>query len=395
MTKVPNVLRCIFLVWLTCVCSLLFSCFAISQTRDTTSSLNLLTAPTSPGFVLLGKEPTSVDRPTSVTDFAVNVLAHTNDLSTFPKDYSVEIAPWWLLFGSGITYEDFIANKPLSNITQTLSLSLASSSDSGITSLAGGVRFSVFQGEVDPAFNDYASKLENLYKELGEINFIVHNERMRKIDDDTVIKQLHTTLMNADSALQIVLAPIIETQIAVREAEIARQVEDSIRTHNRSMIEKIRSAAADLRVHRIGWKLDVAGGIAYDFPGNIFDDGFLKRWGFWLTPGYEGNNFGMLGVLRILSNVKQTDHYSIDIGGRGIYDDTKSFSASFEGVYRKYHNDMNTDHQWRVALIVDYAISPNKVISLTYGRDFEGTRSGNVIAALNLLFGFGSTRPMK
>lgn len=395
MNRFNNLIPNTFLMQWFCVWSLLFSYHSISQTIDSTLSLNLLTAPASPGFVLLGRELASVERPTTISDFAVNVLTHTNNLTTFPKDYSVEIAPWWLLFSSGITYEDYIADEPFSNIPQTFSLSLTNTSDSGITSLAGGVRFSILQGEVDPAFNDYAAKLENLYKELGNLNSLVHDGRLRRIGDDSVINQLYASLANMDTAIAVVMAPVIEAQIAIREEEINRQIEDSIRTHYRSMIDRIRNVVADLRIRRIGWKLDIAGGVAYDFPANNFDNGFLKRWGFWLTPGYEGNTFGMLGVLRILTNAKESDQYSLDIGGRGIYDDSKSFSASIEGVYRKYHNLMNNDHQWRVALIVDYAISPNKVVSLTYGRNFEGVQSGNVIAALNLLFGFGSTRPMK
>ncbi|MFZ1694551.1 MAG: hypothetical protein WAT74_15245, partial [Flavobacteriales bacterium] len=51
---------------------------------------------------------------------------------------------------------------------------------------------------------------------------------------------------------------------------------------------------------------------------------------------------------------------------------------------------------WRMVLNAQYAFMPNRLLTFSFGRDFDGavTKDGNLIAALNLLVGLGNKRPV-
>lgn len=369
---------------------------------DSTMSFDLLLAPPAPGFVLLGIEPASVERPGAVTDLAVTILNQTDNLSVLPENFALEFAPYWLFAERGITYEKYANHKNIkSNFLQTLSFSVATafnsetSPDSPSASIALGIRFSLLRGKIDSEFNDYADSLDTLYKELDELNKKFEPEQRRRIKKDETIRKLEDEFLNADAAIQPTIKPLIEAQVAQRKAEIKQQVEAEVREQHAENIESIKGLISRLRLRRIGWKLDVAGGAVADFPQRVFDDGSFSRWGAWLTGGYEWRKWIALGVFRFLGNYDDSDQSNFDLGGRLIFDNFKKFSLSAEGVYRNLPNSSTDDNQWRLALIFDYAIAKNKSISFTVGRDFEGKQSGNLISLVNLLLGFGSNRPFR
>lgn len=372
--------------------------WAESAESDSTMSFDLLLAPPAPGFVLLGIEPASVERPGTVADLAVTILNQTDNLGILPEDFALEFAPYWLFAGKGITYEKYANHKNIkSNFLQTLSFSIATSfnsetsPDSLSTSLAFGIRFSILRGKMDSEFNGYADSLGTLYKWLDELNKKFAPELLKRIDQDETSKKLRDERDKAGPTTR----PIIEARIAERDAEIKQQVEAEVREQHAGRINRIKGLISRLRLRRIGWKLDVAGGAVADFPQRVFDDGSLSRWGAWLTGGYEWTKWSALGVFRFLGNHDDSDESSFDLGARLIFDTFKKFSLSGEGVYRKLPNRNTDDNQWRLALICDYAIARNKSISFTFGRDFEGKQSGNLISLINLLLGFGSNRPFR
>ena len=159
-----------------------------------------------------------------------------------------------------------------------------------------------------------------------------------------------------------------------------------------------RNALKDTPARREGFKLDVAGGVAGDFPSRVSSYGKLTRWGAWTTAGYEGGHFGGLGVLRMIgsqSRERTLRSTSVDIGARLLYDDQKKFNVSIEGVVRYLKTDAETDKLYRLAFVGEYGLANSKKLSFTFGRDFEGAQSGNVLALLALVLGFGSNRPVE
>ncbi|MFQ5793889.1 MAG: hypothetical protein ACE5JP_02435 [Candidatus Bipolaricaulia bacterium] len=359
---------------------------------DSTMSFDLSLAPPVPGFVVLGIEPTSVERPGTVTDLAVTILNETENLTVLPENFALEFAPYWLFFGENISYEDYASSKIGSALLQTLSLSVATSSrsqtpsNSLTTSLALGIRSSILRGNIDETFNNRIEALNSLFEELGKLNDRVLAEAKRRIEQDSTIQSLIEIFPGADEAAR----SLIEVQISQREAQIKQQVEAEIREQHAHDLKNIKEIISGLRLRRIGWKLDVAGGAVYDFPQRVFDNGQLSRWGAWLTGGYEGRKLSVLAVLRYLSSSIDSDQSSVDVGGRVIFDDFEQFSLSAEAVYRGFPGSSTTDDQRRFAILIDYAIAKNTSISVTLGRDF----SGSLITSVSFLQGFGSNRPV-
>lgn len=72
-------------------------------------TVNDLSAPTSPAFVLLEVSPTSVERPDSAKSFvmnAINKLTSSSD-GGLPKDVALQISPYWMKGHPRLTFREY------------------------------------------------------------------------------------------------------------------------------------------------------------------------------------------------------------------------------------------------------------------------------------------------
>jgi hypothetical protein len=77
------------LIFTTLLCAI---CFA--QKSDTLT-LKDLEMPISPGFILLDQAPTSIESPNTTKAFTLSVLNSFAQTNGFPKNYAVELTPFW------------------------------------------------------------------------------------------------------------------------------------------------------------------------------------------------------------------------------------------------------------------------------------------------------------
>ena len=393
--------------------------FLLSGTLFAQDSLDysMLTPPASPAFTLMGIAPSAVERPGSVTDFAVTILNTTNNLTGVPQDFSMEFAPYWL-FGGGknLSFDEYSKNGNVeSNFLQTLSVSVATSAsdDGDITSqsMGIGIRFSLAQGTISNDFTELREKMSE-YNEIFAQRFLelsASDEVKKTLEAqlDTMVStrsKLRARLRNLpdDQAEQ---APFIEGQIeyaATQILEISQKIEArNLELQNMTDARKeeakkaLREELSKIEIKRTGLKLDVAGGLILDFPGQDFDSGKLSKAGVWVNGGYETESLAFLGVVRYLGDEANEDDSSLDFGARIVFDHPKfkKFDFSGETVYRNYFDSEVLDNNFRVALIFNYTIARNKKLEFTFGRDFEGNTTGNLLSMINLVLGFGSERP--
>lgn len=375
------------------------SLLAQPDEEQDTESLSLLLTPPAPGFVLLGIEPTSVERPGSVADLTVTILNQTDDLSILPSDFALEVAPFWLLGGEDLTYEAYAGtDNLLATILQSASFSVATTSnaetspDPTSTSLGFGFRCSLLRGSIDPTFANYAQKLDSLWEAMERVHMDIAQTFGQRLQQDSTYQRLLRQARQADPPLK----SLLEAQMAARQAVIQNEVEHEIRTARHGELTRIRNLATSLQVRRLGWKLDLAGGVAVDFPARDFDRGSLTRAGAWVTSGYEGRRFGFLAVGRFLGDRQVSENSAIDVGGRVVYDGREKFSLSVEGVYRRFpERKVGDEDTWRLAFLFNYYVAKNRALAFTFGRDFEGQQTGNLISLVNFMIGFGSKRPLK
>lgn len=381
--------------WVT-ICCISPYCFG----QQDTTSLNMLLTPGAPGFVLLGVSPTSIARPADVTDFAVDVLNSTGNLTALPQNYAIEVAPYWLFSHPELSYDQFAGDTGVvATAEQTFSLSLATSSalsgGNGVTStgMGLGMQFSLLRGHIDNNFNNYRTKLDSVLKITGEISSAVTKELTRRYATDPTIAQLKKMATQAVARNDTVSIAVINQLLTIRGQQLHNQVESSVRSEYRTELETVRQQVQSMQVKRIGWKLDIAGGTVLNFPSQKFDSSSVSRYGGWVDGGYDLGDYCALGVIRYLVDAHNSVDNVLEAGGRLMLNLSRKLSLSGEGVYRGYPNDKSKTG-WRTDIEVDYSVGKNTAIAFTFGRDSYGHQTGTLISALNLLIGFGSARPL-
>ncbi|WP_113639256.1 hypothetical protein [Nubsella zeaxanthinifaciens] len=136
-----------------------------------------LETPSSPGFILLDKTPSSIQRPTTPQGFGVNVIGILQGTGG-----AMEVAPFWLLSHPKLTAEMMFENK--FPILYNFSISVASTKSDEMNYLAGGIRTRLFQfypeskttklkavkGELENALADLdLKKIEELQKQYAAL----------------------------------------------------------------------------------------------------------------------------------------------------------------------------------------------------------------------------------
>jgi hypothetical protein len=359
------------------------------------ASLDILTAPSSPAFVLLGIEPTSIERPGSVTDVALTLRSATDDFSVLPESYALSVAPWWLTSAArDLSYSAYASGQGALLRTATISLGTTSATDatSGVqtTSLGLGLRMALAQGPIAQDA-DYVAQLEALRDSLDnivDVLAVLHDAKMRA---DPVLLTLEAAADAAPAGSPQQLEA--DRRVEERTQVLASEAEAELRRGYADRIEGLRRQSASLPLRRSGFNLDLAAGTVIDLPGGEFDQSDGRSLGGWLTGSLEYPWGAALGVGRIQKDLA-ADVTSLDFGGRLIVDQSEGLSLSAEGIARLFPNVASGGTEWRFAATVDYRVGPNRVMSFTFGRDFEGRRSNDLVLALNLAVGFGSLRPV-
>ena len=404
----------------------------LNAQNDSTAQLDLLKAPTSPGFILLDNEPSDIERPTNTTDFMVGLRNATDNFSSLPKNYSVELSPFWLLGAKKITFEKLTSDSFnfFENFRQSFTISTAIVSDDDAvnpdTRVAFGAKFSIVRGKVSEEFRKANAERLNVLSKIGsamsenagvsDINK-KYGDLIRATDNQIrdSIRLLNNT---SDANRQIEIRANIA---AMRQKEdfLALQQQTDLNHYKDSLIvskdnslteydEKLKQLS-ETKLERKGLALDAAGGFVTDFPNQVFDQATVVKYGAWLTLSHEGmKNFSFLIVARELfqkeesytdenDNILIADLHHTDGGIRFILDKDK-FSFSLEALGRMTgggdHIKKENKSAWKLLLNASYDLGNNKIITFNFGRDFDGTvnKDGNLIAALNLVLGFGSKR---
>lgn len=382
--------------------------------------LNLLNAPSNPAFNLMGVSLNAIDKPTDLNSFRLSVQNATNNFTKLPSNYAVEFCPASLFGKKSQTLTKFNSTKFDDVWRQSLSVSFAySKSDAedketddstAITKIGIGLKVSFIR----PRWNSTTvQKIDSFYyfQRLALDAFKKRsslNKRAAEIEAEiievgkTPVSQTRTDKLIALASL---LKSVKDSFALVVNAEL---LDSSAKSALKTALNELSKFAKGMKIERKGAFLDFATGIAIDFPDNEFDYSLVSKAGAWLTGGYEnGNNgFSALGIIRYLyqpnkifaddSGKINSKHIStFDFGGRVSYNGDKGkFSVNAEAIYRSVLNDNVIKPSWRFTFNAEYSVGINQKITFAFGRNFEGTitKKGNLIAALNFIKGFGSTK---
>lgn len=391
--------------------------FAQKSTIDTTVNLDVLKAPLSPAFNLLGLSPSAIERPTDLNAFALSLQNSTKNFSSLPNSYAVELAPAYFLQKKLITLDKFNSSKFKDVFWQSFAVSIGYTHlgpegqeevDSLRQSKMGfGIKFSIIRPR-------YSKATESTYNNLVE-----QQKRMLKDFADIEEKNSNTKEANLlkDSLRNLPISePDPDKQKEKRHAMIKRLRSldslvnslSNLEFANTEAFNAAKKIATDFKIERIGAFVDFAAGVALDFPDDRFSNSRLSKGGGWLTGGYDSGNkgFSILGIARYLyqpdqifaddSNTLKTKNIStFDAGARLLLTAVKGkFMLSSEGIYRSVLNKNTIKPSWRIVFNTEYDVGANKKITFAFGRNFDGaiSKGGNLVAALNFISSFGSAR---
>ncbi len=398
---------------------LLIFYWATAFAQKDSVTLDQLQVPTSPAFNVLGISPNSIERPKNPTDFALALGNATSGFTTIPKDYAIEIAPYWVFGKKQATFKDFKANLPGKNILQTGTFSIATTSakslvdSSEFRKMGLAIKFSIFRGHMGSQFEKWNDTVTYFLNRVSEISGQTLADTLMK--DPELIKLRAALAIAATNDEKKRLQKLISDR---EEAliQICQKATDSLPGYMQHIKELTRLASiTDFR--RYGFKMDYAFGTAMDYPDSNFQNSVISKFSTWLTLGFEKENtLNWLGVIRYNQNinkffrndsnkiVRDINFGELDYGLRFYADVTSKLTLSFEILQRRkffneekltknnVHLNKKTD---RYVFSANYKVGKNQNLSFSYGKDFDDkiTKQGNLVAALNFLIGFGSARP--
>lgn len=394
--------------------AVIFSAKGFAQvTVDSTIKLDLIQSPASPAFNILGIALNDVERPTDLSSFALSIQQATNNFTTMPNSYAFQLAPF-LLTKRKYTLNEFDNGANAFKQSFLISAGFTHLGPKGkedidsfkTTKIGFGIKFSIVRpgwtNSTRLAYNNLIKAQQQLlddariYEQNHPKKALLEKKKLRlKILED---KEILTATETAERQ------QLLE-DIAALDGEIFEGFTDELpSTVN---YENAKKAALSFKTERRGFFLDFSGGAALDFPDNRFSNSKVYRAGMWFTGGHENGNsgFSFLGIARYLYNpetifadpgglVKGSNVSTVDMGGRILLDGKEKFLFSAEALYRSILGNSLVKPSWRLVLNAEYDISMNRKLTFAFGRDFDGTisKGGNLIAAINLIAGFGTDR---
>jgi len=341
---------------------------------------NSLRTPTSPAFVMLGVEPSSIDRPTTPAAVALSIANATNQLTAIPKDFALEVSPYWLFGHSDLRWQDDIRRNLASSIERTFTFSLATAqigTDAApLTGLSLGFRTALISGVMNPAAQ---ARLQAISAALGvEVEASLSASReLRRINDALLVRNMAAAQTEEARSRAIQEHARVLDEI-VRNAETSEAV-----TASRARTDSLD--VPDLAASRSGFFWDLSAGAAWEAPSNISDSIRTRGLGIWTTAGVSGPVWSLIGVGRYLSAVDDTLFNRMDFGARLIHA-KGPFAVSVEGMGRVFQGDSAPSGQWRVVGAFNYEFKEGAWLEVAFGRGFDSPSAGNLVALLGLSF---------
>lgn len=307
--------------------------------------LSELRTPTSPAFVILGVEPTSIERPTTPRAFALGLLSAQGGAGgVIPENYAAEIAPYWMRSHPELTFQEYTRPDPVQSLLQTFSVSLATTMIAeGVDSTTGigvGVRATPLMGRPSRQLRLLSDSLRVIQRALLDLS-----------------DQLDAARSRADSQ-QILM-------------QMDRRGQES-----RTVAASIRALPED---ERVGLHVQVAGALAGFYSRNDFSTGKIGRTGLWGTVTYraEAPRIDFIGLARLLRDEEGAEQSAFDLGFRGVAR-LNRLSASAEWVNRAAEEAAADTRATgtgfrdsrRVVGLLEYRATDDLFVTFSFGRDF-------------------------
>ena len=354
---------------------------------DSLPAFNALRTPTSPAFVLLGVEPTSVERPNTPSQLALTVLTKTDRLASLPRDFALEVSPFWLFHHPTLTWEQDSTRSIPASLARTATFSVATAqrgtSSSPETGVSLGIRAAILSGSMTTATRATLRRLEQALGAPTKIAAFIIAELSRDANAQLLRERADA---RGDSAKEAAAGRRHEERMAV--------VQDLALKDPRVRAILVDSIAVEYQAfaaQRVGFLLEVAGGAVWSAPGAVFDSVRFQGWGAWVTASYESPVWSIVGLGRFLAADTTGAFDTFDFGVRLLHT-RRRYALSAEYVDRYFLGSGAPAHQYRLAGVWSYQLQKGTWVNATFGKGFDARSSGSLLAQLSLSFDFADER---
>ena len=354
-------------IFLVALSGLIFSS-ARAQEKQDTLSLEDFEMPNSPGFTLLDKAPSVIERPNSTKAFIVSTLSNLAQSTAIPKNFAVEVTPFWYLKHNNMTalkYSGWNIKKQKQNIFGELkkasfSAALVTTSDTLSEFAQNNIAFGFRSTIISLRSSSQMEKIIELNKASAAYLRDLPPRRKPRNMSDSMWK------VNEKAFL------------------------DSISRNKNVAAEKLRDALRQ----RPAFALNGAFAYSSFFANSSFKSNRFGRMGAWLTLNHSINlkkrnylNYYILGRYikdgTILENAEYVNKDHLDIGGKLEFE-FKNIVVSYEYISRTTGSVQTT----RSTGNIRYRISDKVFINGAFGKNYG--EDNNIISILGINWGIGT-----
>ncbi|MBW6460418.1 MAG: hypothetical protein K0B08_07565 [Bacteroidales bacterium] len=413
-----------------------FICFflLISCVFAQEPALKQLELTSSPAYVLMGVQPTHIQRPSTPRDFAAGIQSGLVN-GTLQPNFAMEVNPFnWNKKEPANNSHSFIANdyfdkRPWPAIKKNFALSLATSSTDSVvfgqlhkgTGIGYGIRITIIPGTVHkPTYNDFqewaTADSRTIFVRL--LQLMLHNLASGADPYESISRAMERAKyalherkdipdgMKADISValdlykgQFVVIQDKNILLAMLDNELDTLTENKTMAAGR-INQRITPFA------REGFILELAHSGVSVLQNNAWGDAVFARAGIWLTPSYRLDlssetdlglvqSLDFLGIIRYIWNDNRVEagHY-LDFGVKFQFN-RNDWNISFEGIARNASEvPENISSPWTYSWIgnLSYLITQDITLRFSFGSNFNGNTAaysepGGVIAVGGVNFG--------
>jgi hypothetical protein len=381
----------------------------------------------SPGFQILDIAPSTIDRPANPKAFAASIMSLTNNGTAIPKNFALEVTPYWYFKPKNATVFQYLNIKDdagksntFTGIFNKMSISLASVfNDSTSGSLIKNTNYIAFGLKTNLITYRNEKQNQKLKNALANFSKRVIDLRPNQKNADA----LEIELNRIDNKIRALYTRLkIETDDAVKDS-INTEYQNAIanRTLVQKKIDDFENQAPDLLEANIQKdtliqnylkelddlpliQVDVAFAYSEAFPDNATTNKRFNRSGLWLTGALNAfsvdkaelnDNLAFILCTRFISdNVLQEGSLDVferenafDLGFKLEYS-IKDLSISYEYIKRDYSDNSNLNSERKVGSI-QYKISDGLYVTGAYGTNFGIDK--NLFTLFGINYGFGKS----
>jgi hypothetical protein len=311
------------------------------------SDFDKLRTPDSPAFVVLGVSPTTIQRPTTPRALMAALGGALSDGNFgVPKDFALEVAPYWLFGHPNVPVLDYRQNnwmRPLRTLSFSIATDQTARSEIDTTGMT-----------ITRTDSDIGLGVRTMLFQTGG-------------DEDACTAKARQV---AEGAQPLTATEMKEVEKVGQPGTKAFEAAYQTRLEKRANIHTDKCVA--LAASSTGLQVDLAGAVDLRAADSKLKLGAMSLAGYavWANASYDTAHLSAVTMARLASHdVAVATERALDAGARVLYK-AKNYVISAEALIRYRLIDVLDRTTTKVDVGFEYELTPDTWVSLSLGKDF-------------------------